>query len=240
MPSGAQILDVLMARFGQRTDAALRTATLLEMNMVVQVTYGRNMTSPPWFLFTQIYFDTTPENDWVSLKDNKIFLGGTWAGVLGNILFGDFLGFDPDRSYVRIKDPDSTAADPYVMMHKKNFVIASQLPGANAFGMPEVFDSFGEGITLRPIPDKIYRLEVKGYWAGHTEILDTTDNSGLPWLKYAPDVIMAAAGLEVAAKHLQDQHLASQFGAELKVALARLQSQNERYYEVLTEYGEKQ
>ena len=51
---------------------------------------------------------------------------------------------------------------------------------------------------------------------------------------------MAAAGLEVAAKHLQDRNLASQFGAELKVALARLQSQNERHYEVLTEYGEKQ
>ena len=240
MPSGAQILDVLMARFGQRTDAALRAATLLEMNMVVQVTYGRNMTSPPWFLLWKIYFNTTANNDWVSLNDNKIFPGDVWAGILGNYLSGDFMGFDPEGSYVRIKDPNSTAADPYVMMQKKNFAIASRLPGANALGMPEVFDVFGGGLTLRPIPDKVYMLEVKGYWEGDTEILDVTDNPGLPWLKYAPDVIMAAAGLEVAAKHLQDQHLASQFGAELKVALARLQSQNERYYEVLTEYGEKQ
>ena len=87
-------------------------------------------------------------------------------------------------------------------------------------GQPRAYALVGEYFMLRPVPDAVYTIRMKGYIADSL----LTTNIENKWLKYAAEWITAETAGRVATFHIRDLELAQVF-------LASIPGFKERVYE---------
>lgn len=194
--TGAQILDLLMFRLGNRTDAALRAGCLLELQSVQKELEGNAFL--PWFLkVDDTSVSTTVSQEYASLPTNFLRLDDDWGGVY----IDDDSEIDQWRELTR---------EPFANM-KSRFRDSS----ATA---PLRFDILADRIYLRPIPDAVYNLRFVGYAADATIADDGNTNL---WLTHASDWLLALTGLRIAGYSMMNPELATMFGRDVEVAKQR-------------------
>jgi hypothetical protein len=187
--TGAQFLDLLMFRLGNRTDTTLRTALVLEANAKIADMQGAPFL--PWFLKGDDSTATTAAGtEYASLPANFLRLDADWGGVY----FLDTTRSEPDQ-WVKLKKI------PYDQM-KAKFVDTEQ-------SSPQAFDIMDGRIYIRPIPDAIYSLRFVGYFGDTTAVADSAATN--EWLTNAADWLLAEVGYAVTSMAMQDTESAVVF-----------------------------
>jgi hypothetical protein len=79
--------------------------------------------------------------------------------------------------------------------------------------------ALGSQFYIFPTPDAAYTLHLRYYAADTSMIIDNVETK---WLKHASDLVIAAAGKELAEKHMQNETLATRYGNDLAKAWTRL------------------
>jgi len=86
-----------------------------------------------------------------------------------------------------------------------------------ASGLPTKYAVVGRYVRLHPTPDAAYNMSML-YYSRDTRLSEVEKNA---WLTYAPDLLVAKAGLQV-ARFLRDMNAVALFKEDLAVAAARL------------------
>lgn len=148
----------------------------------------------PWFLETELAeASTTPGENRVTLPE-------------------DFLG-EIEESHLWIVTGDGQS----LRLRKGEYdILKAQYPGE---GQPQRYCISHGYFHLFPAPDQTYTLQMR-YYA--RDVLMSLADVETRWLKFAGDVVMAAIGKEMSAKHLQNPTLAASFTADLATAWTRL------------------
>lgn len=119
--------------------------------------------------------------------------------------------------------PDDTTLDAEPM--KKDFydVLYKNYMGEDSEGPPEAYSLDGEYFNIFPLPDDVYRLEMKYY-----KKADLLDAGGVEnaWLKYVPELLIGKTGLAI-ANSLRNTQAASIFKEMISENMLLLNAQNE-------------
>lgn len=203
--TGAEALDLLMSRYGQRSDSNVRAISLLEMKLAQATKLERDPAARPWFLLTDdaTTYTTTASVEYVAC-----------SGIVG---------IPDDMGGVFVYDSNVADPDKWVELIRHDYNYLRQMSGANAEAIPEAYDLLNEKLYFRPIPDATYTLRVVAFVAGALPADDAVETT---WLRLAPDLLIAATGMEVAGKHLRDDALKALFTEEYMLARRRLMVEN--------------
>jgi hypothetical protein len=195
---GIQILNLLMARLGNRTEPELRALCLLEMQLA-QETIMEGGPVLPWFIVTEeATVLTTPQERRVEVPE-------------------DFIR-EVDQEKPLMYRPASEADK---VLDKKSFEEAMTWYGSNSEGPPEVYAMRGDYFMIFPKPDAAYTLVLPGYYARQTAPADSTAEN--KWQKWASDLCIATAGKQIAEKHIKDDTgLGMMFEKDIALAYDRL------------------
>jgi len=191
--TGAQALNLLMARLGNRTQAALRTNILLELQLV-QDNFFEKLKFLPWFLqedYTNAGFVTVASTEYVAVPTGHLRIDDEWGALY----------------YL---DTTATTPDQWKEIKKAAYNDFKAKLAASVIGKPVYFDIIGTRIYMRPIPDAAYALRILHY-KKDTAIADDA-NSNL-WLTYAQNWIIGEAGFVAASLHVKDSDAAQFFMA---------------------------
>jgi hypothetical protein len=143
----------------------------------------------PWFLEKEFVFSTVPQQASYDLPDD--FLREFEEGALMFYFEG-------------------------ALLHKCTKSAKEDLDYISEY--PEVtYTLFGEKLIISPMPDVVYDCSLE-YYAGSTEIADSTSPVENVWLKNAYGWASFAALEVVASFHIQDQDMALRFAAEARRA----------------------
>jgi hypothetical protein len=196
--TGQDALTLLMSRLGERTEPALRSICLLEMNLA-QDTVLEGGSLLPWFLISEEA------------------IGLTTAGERRVDLPDDFIRqIDEEKPlYYR------TAEGVDVELKKGAYDELMSWYGSTAAGAPEAYAMRGEYFLLFPAPDAEYTLVMPGYYAKQADIADNTSEN--PWMKWVPDLVLGLAGIQMAEKHVRlEPEVVAGFKQDVTVAYDRL------------------
>jgi hypothetical protein len=193
-------IALVASRVGQRTD--LNTAIQLEMSLVIVTKLEENPAITPWFL-------RTTKSDLVTVAD-----------VDTVALPADFIVQQEDRA---LQYYDEAGAK-WVNLKKMLYEFLDQKYEDAAHAAPAAYNIDGLLIALRPVPDAIYTLRLRYY---QHDPLVVANNVETLWLKYAPDLVIAATCATVAKGQLHDMELAASFDSEIAGAWRRLSVLNE-------------
>jgi hypothetical protein len=91
------------------------------------------------------------------------------------------------------------------------------------YSCPKKYYLSPTGIQIFPMSDKAYLMRLR-YYKAQPVLSSNIENA---WTKWSPDLVAAMTGMEVASKVLKDQELATSFGGDFKLALARLNTMHE-------------
>ena len=152
-----------------------------------------------WFLLTQ----NTALSTTAATK--------TLAAPSGFLMEDDYAGFwviGTDGVYNRIKKKD------YDTMRGSEF--------HDENGLPEAYSLQGSTFYFWPTPDIAYSLQLN-YYVADTVLSSNVTNQ---WLTYAPGLLIAETGLEI-AKSFRDDEAIKYFGSARNEALRRLWNQDE-------------
>jgi hypothetical protein len=205
--TGAEALDLLMSRYGQRSDSNVRAISLSEMKLAQATKLERDPAARPWFLLSD---DTTTYST---------------TGSVEYVSCPNLIGLPDEIGGVFVYDSSVTEPDKWVELVRKDYNYLRVMSGANAKAIPEAYDILNEKLYLRPIPDATYLLRVIGYIADTLPTDGAVENS---WLRLSPDLLIAATGMEVAGKHLRDDALKALFMEEYMLARRRLMTENDQ------------
>lgn len=213
---GADALNLVMARLGNRTDTAIRAAALLEMKLLQTRLEGGP--TKPWFLF-----------DRYASPDGGVTFFETTAGSGSLALPSTFLDLDEDEHMVYLFSTETgltTSLSNVVARLERTTILNAELsvraPGERA--MPKAYAVIGQRIYFRPLADKAYIVQVPGYYA--TTAVDDSTAENL-WLKWFPDLMIAGTVYEMATKHIRDNEIAVVAKADFDAATRRLSVENE-------------
>lgn len=179
---GSEAVTTLKFRLSRMTAGStdLETWIYSELNLA----QNRLQAAPelPWFLLTEeAYQQVTYNEERVMLPD-------------------DFLR-ETETDNLQIEDTDTGEI---VDINKTQYDDARRRYGED-LGMPKVYVLSGNYYRLRPIPDKsTYRLWMTYFAKAET----VTAGVETAWLKYMPDLLMAEAGIILAAGLRNDQAVA--------------------------------
>lgn len=194
--TGAQALDMLMFRFGNRSAAALRANTLAEMIYVqTMLELGGEL---PWFIIG--VEETFP----VIAKRREVLVSDTFLREVEEIP-------------VYILD---TAGNRHEVIKKDYYELANWWTMEATSELPENYALVGLNINLFPMPLLNTSLKIRVY---QKQVPPTDDASEDDlWLRYAPDLLLALTGEQVAMKLLKDPELTQAFLLDKTAAFARL------------------
>ena len=188
-----QLIKILAWRLGDRTD--MNPRALAELDYVQEVVLEQNAWTP-WFLEKP-------------LVDVQIQVGESSFP-----LPADYLG-EIDDAVVRLVDPNTAGilfCQKEAVEDLSRFVATAEAPYAFSVGL--------ESVQLSSPVATTYNVEWR--YAAKDALMSAAPDETL-WLKYAPDLVLAALGVELAGKHLQNAGLVALFQADLTTAWARLQ-----------------
>ena len=199
MMIGSEALSTLKYRLSRMTagSADLDTWIYAELNLA----QNRLQAAPelPWFLLTEEAYQE------VQYGEERVMLPE------------DFLR-ETETDNLQIEDTETANI---VDITKTQYDDARRRYGED-LGMPQVYVLSGNYYRLRPIPDKTtYRLWMT-YFAKAETVTSAVESS---WLKYMPDLLMAEAGIIIAAGLRNEQALAL-FSGIRKTELNRLVVEN--------------
>lgn len=193
--TGAAALTLLMSRLGNRTETDLRALCLSEMIMAQQ-TLVEGGDFLPWF----------------TLKDSVGLV--TVAATRQVAVPADFIRENDEHPLFYVASDGK-----YYKLDKMELEEAMQKWGATADGAPSDYCLIGSNYEIFPLPDDVYSLAEKYHYS---QALPADDSSETTWLKWAPDLMIAAAGFNIATLHLQDPEMGTVFAAQIAQANARL------------------
>jgi hypothetical protein len=191
-----QILNLLMQRLGNRTEADLRASCVLEM-ILAQQTKLENGAITPWFL----------------AKDSSGLV--TAASQRSVTVPTDFIREFQEMPLYLV---DSSGTRQKLL--KKSWEELVDIYGLEATGQPLQYALVGGAFQMFPLPLQVYSLELK-YAAKQGDVADDAGSENT-WCKWAPDLVIAVTGEVVAAQYLQNMEMAGGFAAMEAVALRRL------------------
>jgi hypothetical protein len=187
--------DDVITLLGYRLESRtdLGERIMLEMRLV-QSTILEEHEWLPWFLESELAEASTTAGEWrVPVPD-------------------DFL-MEMEPAALWITDETGTRRE----LKKMDMdVAAARYSGS---GCPQVYALQGNYFYLFPTPDQAFPLQML-YYARDTDM--AAENVETNWLKYAPDLVIACVGREVAEKHIQNDALAASFAADIVPAWLRL------------------
>lgn len=187
--TGAQLLDMVMQRLGNRTDATLRAALAVEM-AAAQEFVLEQMDFVPWFLLSENTSTTT------TATEPRLALPS------------DFIMEDEDGALIY-----ETADGVKTLLPKDEFDYAIEYFADTAVGPPQAYALVGDYFYLFPTPDAAYTINLR-YFAHDTAPTDTgTTNK---WLSQAAMLLLAETGRVGASLYIQNQELAISFTEEYK------------------------
>lgn len=179
--TGAKILDLLMARLGNKTEPEFRTLCLLEMQLAqeTQLEGGPNL---PWFLEATDVLQTTISAREIALPD-------------------DFIReVDEDRSFTY-----TTSDGSVIKLEKKGYDELFEQYHMEE-GAPTSYALLGNSIAVFPLADDAYTIQLPAYYAREAPPEDNaTENA---WLKWAGDLVIATTGEVMLIQHLQSENMA--------------------------------
>jgi hypothetical protein len=193
-----QIIDLMMARLGDRAAPKLRSNVVLEINTYVD---GREMQALlPWFLVKEI---------------ELVFLPQTVSTPLP----ADFIReLEDDQPGVYVDG---------LMTHQMKKAPADKMLFDNG-GPPDAYALVGEEFFIAPRasaePATFIRFR---YLAETPDILDDDQPISNVWLKYAANVVTFGALRVIAGFQIQDPDMANRFAGEEQRALDGLWRANE-------------
>ncbi len=197
--NGNAALDLIMARLGNRTQAALRANVLLEMQLA-QDNAKERLGVIPWFLFldyTNAGFVTVASQEYVNLPT-------------------DFWELDDEKSALYWKDTTITSPDQWREIKRDPFPTMKKRYEEQVSGDPKLFDIIGSRIYLRPIPSAARDLRLLYYKKDASPTDAASENL---WLKDAANWLIGEAGFAAATLHVKDE-LASVAFDKMRVAAA--------------------
>lgn len=166
---------------------------MLEMRLV-QSTILEEHEWLPWFLESELAEASTTSGEWrVPVPE-------------------DFL-MEMEPAALWITDADGVRKE----LKKMDMDVAAERYSGT--GCPQVYALHGNYFYLFPTPDQAFPLQML-YYARDTDM--AAENVETNWLKYAPDLVIACVGREVAEKHIQNGALAASFAADIVPAWLRL------------------
>lgn len=201
--NGNDAIDMIMDRLN-RTDSALRSTILREMNLLMHSKLEMGP-SPPWFLLADdpTTMVTVAGQEWVTLPTG-------------------FLRFDDDAEIggIFIYDSEITGPDRWQELPRSSYNKMQNYYYAEDSGsVPAVYDLVDDKAYFRPVPDDVYQLRIWGYFAD----TDCTDGATAnQWLTKAPDVLIAETAHQVARVHLRNPELAQSMEPDRQAARDRV------------------
>lgn len=195
-----KILDLLMARLGNKTSPALRANCLVEMSLI-QETDLEGAELLPWFLIGEGAIAVTvpgerrlmlPSDFIREIEDDNLYLvneDGTYTDIRK-------VGYDEGRFELGL-NPEQ--------------------------GPPTLYSVRGNYILLRPTPDAEYSIRFPSYYARQPLPVDATDDQNA-WFRWVPDLLLAKTGVIIAGEYLKDTELVTLFGAQQQRAVKRLEN----------------
>lgn len=200
--TGAEVLNLLMFRLGNRTEADLRAACLLEMKMAQQVKLEQGPIKP-WFIISEeTEAVMTPNERRLEVPD-------------------DFIMELEEESSLYIVDENGKQHE----LVKKTWDENVGWHGLDSTAdLPENYSLVGMYFMIFPIPLQARTVRLR-YYARQAVVAD--DNTETTWTRHAPDLILAEAGLSVAQKHIQiDADKITGFQGDVAAAWDRINREN--------------
>lgn len=165
----------------------------------------------------QTMLEHGPELPWFLLKASSGLV--TVANTQTVAVPSDFLREYDETGGLRVLDP--TDSNKPKQLEKEDYQTLRNSTWLEETGLPTHYALVGRSWYLFPKPDAVYSLEELYY--GQDNLL-TTDIEN-DWLKEAPDLLIASAGLPI-AMFLRDKDAVSLFSDMLKISYDRLQQEN--------------
>lgn len=175
--TGADVLTLLMSRLGNRTEPDLRATCLLEMNLAQQ-TVLEGAPYLPWFL--------------VAEESTTL----TVAGERRVVMPTDFIRQVDEERPLYYRDSEGENHE----LTKSAYDRLERWYGTIAQGVPEAYAVRENYFLLFPKPDNAYTLMLPGYYSRQAAIVDGAEEN--QWLKWAPDLVLAVTGVQIAEKHI--------------------------------------
>lgn len=194
-------VSLIASRMGQRTD--LNDAIILEMGLVITTKLEENAVITPWFLLTESATSAlTIDEERLAVPD-------------------DFIVEDEENPIFVL----DTESNKYLPLKKIGYdeMVWKYKDSENT--IPSVYAITGLYFTLRPLPNAAYAVKLRYY--GKDPVLVSDGNVENRWLKYAPDLVIAATCAAVARGQIHDVPLAESFNGEIAGAWTRLKILNE-------------
>jgi hypothetical protein len=192
--TGAQLLDMVMQRLGNRTDVTLRAALAAEM-AAAQEFVLEQMDFVPWFLDSTVAGTATLQTESVDLPTG-------------------FLGFDEEIGYIAYDDPTKAGLpDTYTKLLRGDADRVRTYYSGYAYSPPKAYWIVGMKVYLRPIPDIDYTLQFR---CSIRDVAPTDTGTTNLWLTHAAMLLLAETGRVGASLYLQNPELAVSFTEEYK------------------------
>lgn len=193
-----EVVSLLARRLNNRTD--IDTDIVTEMQIVQATALEQNGRFLPWFLTTEQALELT------DVGENRVRIPD------------DFLS-EIEGQRIWIQNPTTLE---WLLLSKDDETTLDEYYGT-ATGLPEKYALAGDHFTLFPVPDDNYSIRLR-YAAKATSLSTNIENS---WLQYAPDLLIAYVGRNLARTLLQNPELAAQFDAQIQPSWDRLLAMHE-------------
>lgn len=195
--TGQQLFDLLMGRLGDRAEPALRATCVLEAQLVQQ-TELEGGAFLPWFLVSRSQTGTLS------------------VGAREHVVPTGFIRELDEESALLVTNP----AGNEITLIKKPYDELRRWHGLEATAdVPENYCLSGSHFLIFPLPNLALATRYRCY-KGATLLND--DGVETSWSRYAPDLLLAHTGYNVATKHLAWPEKAAEFKDDKSTAMGRL------------------
>lgn len=148
-----------------------------------------------------------PDLPWFLFKDTNV-LGTNLVTVIGTetvALPSDFLR-EPEELIACLFSQDTGEDDTWTPILKDDYsVLKARYTGT---GRPKHYDLIGSSLYLRQIPDAAYTLRLLYY---QQDAVITAGSTETTWLTQREDLLIAEAGMVIAAQYVRDERAAQMF-----------------------------
>lgn len=201
----SEAVALIKKRLKRPNDSALDAQIVTEMQFVQEQVLEESGDIRPWFLLSENL--TTPTE-----------VGESRVQVPNNFLD------EYEEGSLWILDPTDSE---YKALGKGTFEdvrLEATIDEDDDPGMPQIYSLDGKYFRIKPVPDKVYTLQILVYLRDAVLASDSSTNM---WLTYAAELLISETGLVVAQGYLQDAAATTFFTSRRDAAMARLHRQNE-------------
>lgn len=208
------VTSLVLLRLAARVDSSGKLTPAIQTELQLAQTELEGGLFMPWFLEQD-----TP--NWAATSVGNLFPLPLPADFLRPMEFMLFW-YNPNNVFTN-PATGQQVANPWVnIIRDTDFgVINARWTG---LGPPQKYYMTGaSAVVLYPPSDQVYQLRLR-YWKAQPVLASNIENN---WTKWAPDLMAAKAGYNVASKVLKDVELTQAFAVDVKAAQLRLQTLNE-------------